>query len=302
MNEPVVFPPERTPGLVFLAAVTLLVVALGAWGIWQASSAVIGPVFLFDLAPVILALALGPWLGYRFYALLMANYVIERDGLHLHWGLRTEVIPMDVVKWIRLAKDLDMPIPLPRLLLPGAVLGRRRIPDFGEIEFLASTPDNLILIATAERIYAVSPADRQGFLQTYQRLTELGSLTPLEAHSIYPTFLLARVWDDAVARYLLLAAIVLSLALLVSVSLAIPSRPQLNLGFNPSGTARDPVPSIQLLLLPVLDVFFLITNLVAGLFFYRRDESRSLAYLIWGCGVVTPLLFLAGVFFIVQTG
>jgi hypothetical protein len=302
MNEPYIFPPERTPGLVFLGVVTVLVVALGAWGIWQASSAVIGPVFLFDLAPVILALALGPWLGYRFYALLTANYVIERDGLRLHWGLRTEVIPINAVKWIRSAKDLDMPIPLPRLLLPGAALGRRHIPNLDEIEFMASTPDNLILIATSERIYAVSPADRQDFLQTYQRLTELGSLTPLEAHSVYPTFLLARVWDDPVARYLLLAAMVLSLALLVSVGLTIPSRLQVNLGFNPSGTARDLVPSIQLLLLPVLDVFFLIADLVAGLFFYRRDESRSLAYLIWSCSVLTPVLFLAGVFFIVQAG
>jgi len=300
VNEPQNFPPERNLGLIFLAASTVLLVIMGGWGIWQASNAVIGPVFLLSLAPVILALALGPWVGYRFYALLTANYVIERDGLRLHWGLRAEVIPMDVVKWIRPAKDMDITIPLPRLYLPGSILGRRRIPNYGEVEFLASTTDNLILIATTERIFAVSPDDPQGFLQAYRRFTELGSLTPLEAQSVYLTFLLARVWDDHTARYLLLAGIVLSLALLVSVSLAIPSRQQVTLGFNPSGALRDLVPSIQLFLLPVLNAFFLIANLVAGLYFYRRDESRTLAYLIWGCGVVTPMLFLAGVLFILQ--
>jgi hypothetical protein len=300
VNEPQNFRPERNPGLVFLAAATVLLVIMGGWGIWKASIAVIGPEFLLALAPVILALALGPWVGYRFYALLMAYYVVERDGLRLHWGLRAEVVPMDTVKWIRPAKDMDITIPLPRLYLPGSILGRRRIPEYGEIEFLASTADNLILIATAERIFAISPDDTQGFLQAYRRFTELGSLTPLAAQSVYLTFLLARVWDDHIARYLLLVDIVLSLALLVSVSLAIPSRQQVTLGINLSGALRDLVPSIQLFLLPVLNAFFLIANLAAGLYFYRRDENRNLAYLIWGCGVVTPALFMAGVLFILQ--
>jgi hypothetical protein len=300
MSESHVFTPERSLGLIFLGTATVFLVLLGVWGIWRASYAVIGPEFLFSLAPIILSLSLAPLLGYRFYALLTANYVIERDGLRLQWGLRAEVIPMDVVKWIRLAKDLDITIQLPTMSLPGAILSRRRIADYGEIEFLASSSDNLVLIATPERTFAVSPADPQRFLQTYRVFTELGSLTPLEAHSTYPTFLLARVWDDRLARYLLLAGFTLTLALLVSVSLVISSHHQVTLGFNPSGALRDLVPSIQLLLLPVLNAFFMIGNLVAGLYFYRNDERRSLSYLIWASGVMTPVLFMAGVLFILQ--
>jgi hypothetical protein len=243
-----------------------------------------------------------PLLTYRLYALRNSLYVLERDGIRIRWGLRAEEIPMTSVLWVHLRSELGTPLPLPRLRWPGAVLGVRHWPGAGNVEFLASNARNLVLVSTPERIFAISPADPEIFLHTFDRFTEMGSLTPLEARSVYPTFLLTRVWRARAARVLLLASLVLSLSLLVWVSLTIPSRLQIYLGFKPDGTFGDPVPAVHMLLLPVVNTIFVLIDSILGLFFFRREESQPYSYLLWGMGVLTPFLFLMAVFFILQAG
>jgi hypothetical protein len=54
-----------------------------------------------------------------------------------------------------------------------------------------------------------------------------------------------------------------------------------------------------LILLPVVSLFFSLVGWLAGLVFYRWADRRTLAQLVWGSGVVTPLLFLLAVMFLV---
>jgi len=308
MEGSFIFYPPRRPGLIFQGAAILGLAAVGLLTLWEATQARVGPVFLFYLLPALLALAVVPFLAYRAYAMWRAAYILERDGLHISWGLRAEDIPMTEVRWVRLAGDMQPSLPMPVLRWPGAVVGVRRLPDGGQIEFLAAQTSPLVLIATADRIYAISPHDPGEFLHKYQHFSELGSLTPLPARSVFPSFLLARVWSTQPARYLLLAGLALSLVLLAWVSLVVPVRPVISLGFTPEGTPTEPVPSVRLLLLPVLNIFFFLANVLAGLFFFRSEGGPEanvrvpLAYLLWGSGVVTPLLFLIGVYFILQAG
>jgi hypothetical protein len=196
------------------------------------------------------------------------------------------------------------------------VLGTRRLHDGGQIEFMASSSDRLVFIATPRGMYAISPADPANFRRIYQRYAEMGSLTPMPPRSVYPTFLVNRVWNELPARYLLLAGLALSLILLVWVSLMAPGHTQISLGFNPDGTLREPVPAVQLLLLPLLNGFFYLTDLALGFFFYRRGDQQTptvalpqgrvipagqaLAYLLWSSGAVTPLLFLVALVTILQ--
>ncbi len=107
-------------------------------------------------------------------------------------------------------------------------------------------------------------------------------------------------WADLPARILMLGGFVLSLILLIWVSLAIAQYPAIALRLAPSGSALDIQPSIRLMLLPVLNVFFYLADLLLGLFFYRRVDYRSLAYLLWGAGSLTPLLFIGAVFFLLR--
>lgn len=297
MNRAHVFYPPVRQGLVIHSAAVLLLLAGGSWGIWQTTQASIGPVFLFYLLPSLLFLALATLLVYRAYALARAYYVLERDGIHLHWGLRSESIPIDQVTWIRRADELGWRLSLPWLRLPGGILGERRQGGVGLVEYLAASTRDMILIATPERAFAITPRDPDAFMRTYSRFVELGSLSPLSALSVSPNQFLGRVWSFPAARGLLLTGALLSLLLFVWTSLVIPGLSQVSLGFLPSGAPRDPIPGVRLLLLPVLNTLIFSFDALLGLFFFRSESSRPLAYLLWLGGALTPLVFLLGVYF-----
>ncbi len=296
-NAFVFHPPVRRGYLVHLTAI-LALLALGSLGLWQAFSTDVGPAFITFLLPGILALGLAILLGYRAYALRSAYYALERDGFRLHWGLRTEVIPINAITWVGLAGELGKDLPLPALRWPGSILGTRHLSGLGPVEFMASRTTDLVLIITRKRVYAISPDDPLAFLQAFQRLTELGSLSPLTSQSIYPTFFLTRVWETRLARSLILAGLFMILFTLVWTSLAVSGRRQIRMGFDLNGEPRDVVPGVRLMLLPVLSAMVYLVDLLLGLFFFREEENRLLAYLLWTGGVLAPLLFLIGVFYI----
>ncbi|MEW5870450.1 MAG: PH domain-containing protein [Chloroflexota bacterium] len=299
MKAELTFRPEQRLGLVFHVVAIAVLAAAAGLGLWQAMGASVGPVFLMYLLPGLMAAAATPLLAYRAYALRTAVYTLEREGIRLRWGLRLEDIPMDAVKWVHRAAELRMALPLPRLRWPGSVVGVQRAAGLGEVEFMAGDARQLVLIGTPGRVYAISPANPAAFLNGFQRVTEMGSLSPLPARSLYPTVLLRRVWADRPARALLLGGLALSLLLLIWVSLAIPGRSQVSLRFLPDGMPGELIPSVRLLL-PVLNAIFYLVDVLLGLFFFRRSDSQPLAYLLWGSGALSPVLFLVGTFFILQ--
>jgi hypothetical protein len=299
VNDEFTFHPPKRAGIVFhLIAIAFLTLG-GAWGLWQAVHSSVGPTFLLYLLPFIFALPLVPFLIYRLNNLENASYTLERDSLRLRWGLRFESLPMIKVQWIRPASDLQESLRLPRLRWPGAVLGTRRLSGgMTVIEFLASQTSDLLVIATPGRFFAISPDEPNEFLQAYQHFTELGSLLPPEPQSVHPTILVTRVWQTRPARYLILAGALLGLGLLIWSSLVIPGRQQISVGFLSTGVPRPPIPSIRLMLLPILNGFAYLFDLFLGLAFFRRTETQPLAYLLWSTSVFVSVLFFIAVYFI----
>jgi hypothetical protein len=276
---------------------TIIVVALAVLISWQP----INLVFAVLIFLAVLAFFPIPILAYRLYSLTRANYRINRDQLTISWGLRAEQIPVSDIEWVRPLTALSGRIPMPFLRLPGSVLGLRRHPDLGPVEFLASDAKSLLLVATSQKIFAISPQDPVNFLQDIQRAIEMGSLTPTLQKSVYPSFVVAQAWDSLAARYLWLAGFFANIGLLAWVSLMAPSLGHISLGFLPSGTARPPSPGISLILLPIVSAFFYLVGWVAGLIIYRREDRRPMAFIVWISGVVSSLLFLVAVLFIVIT-
>ena len=288
--------------MIFHGIAVIVLAAAGVLGLWKASQAESGSSFLFYLLAALLAIVFLPGLIYRIYALQRARYILARDGISLYWGLRHEEIPIDKVDWVGSAEANRMSFSKPFLRLPGAVLGVRPQADGKPIEFLAARDTKLILINTPERVYAISPANEIEFLQTYRKLAEFGSLAPIESQSDYPTFLLSRSWADRPARILLIASALLALGLIAWVSLSIPNHDLISLRLTETGSPVELVPGIRLLLLPVLNTFFFFIDLLLGLFFYRRIETRSLSYLMWASSLLTSLLFTGAVYFILRAG
>jgi hypothetical protein len=295
------FPPDRQRGLVIHISLFLVLALIAGLAAWQAFKSTISVTQTVLILVTALAFFPLPFIAYRTYALIWSNYALSRETLRLQWGLRVEEIPLSNVEWVRPVGDLASPLRLPVLHLPGSVMGVRRQPDLGLVEFLASNTDNLLLVATAKRIFAISPADPAAFTQNFARSIEMGSLSPMPARSVYPSFVMLDAWQSPLARYFWIAGLLLNIGLLVWVSLQAPTLPDIPLGFTPTGAPLEPVSGVQLILLPVISFFLFFVGWVAGLYFYRRPQQKALSFILWGSGTLTALLFLFGVLFILTT-
>ena len=301
MNNPKVghFPPAKRTGVTVHVIVIIVLVAVSVWGFWNLPNAEVGPSYVTYLLLALLAFAPIPVLGYRAYALLRADYYIDRDSLAVIWGLRVEDIPLTDIEWVRPASDLTRPLSLPRLRMPGAVLGTRRHSDLGVVEFIASNTKNLILVATSKRVFAISPENPAAMVQTFARAIELGSLTPADAVSVYPSFIITQAWETPLARFLWMSGLFLNLGLVVWVGILIPSLSEVPFGFNTLGMPDNVVASSQLILLPLISGFMYVVGLIAGLYFYRWEANRPLAFAVWIAGTISTVIFLLAVLFLV---
>jgi hypothetical protein len=280
-------PPRRT-GILVQGGLILILLVLGGYFFFRAAQDPSGLNFLLDMLIALVLFVPLPLLFYRLYALLNAIYILRRDGLMIRWGLRREDIPLYQIEWMRPASELGFRLPLPWLRLPGGILGSRRVPELGLVEFMASNVRQMILVATPDKVYAISPDQANQFMQNFLQISELGSLAPIEAQSVYPKLLLGRVWEDRLARLLILSSLGIGVVLLVVVTIAIQGLDTIN-WVMPGVTA----PAERLLLLPVLDGLIWLFNLLLGIFLIRRGGSQKIAaYMLWGCAGLTGFLLL----------
>ena len=290
------FPPPRRLGLLIHGGIMIVLAVISVTGFYYLSRADVGSGFIIWLLVALLGFAPIPFFGYRAYSLFRANYILDRDSLALIWGLRVEDIPLNDIEWIRHINDLTHPLKMPGFSLPGGILGVRRHPDLGVVEYLASESKKILLVATAKRIFAISPNNPTALTQTFARATEMGSLTLVEAKSVYPSFVIAQAWEHTIVRFLWLSGLFLNIGLFVWVSIIIPLMSRVSLGFR-----AESVPSTQLIILPIVSLFLFVLGWLAGLYFYRWDKERALAFVVWASSALTSLCFLVAVFFIINT-
>ena len=288
------FLPSRRSGFIFQGVILVFLGVSGGLSFWSSLRQDIGSDLVFFLVLSVLFLAPTPLILYRIYSLSQATYTLERDGLRIRWGLRAEDIPLPQIEWVRPASELGFALRMPWIATPGAFLGTINVEGLGMVEFVASDVHTMLLVATPSKVYAISPADPNAFIRSFRRMIELGSLSPLPSYSARPVVFIERVWNDRPARYMLIAGLILTVALFLLVSLRIPSMSSVSLGFNAARQPFTPGPAESLLLLAVLGGFAYALDLLVGLFFYRRESSRPVAYLLWGTSVAAPVLLLVG--------
>jgi hypothetical protein len=297
--DPLLFYPPRRQGVILHTGVALLLALVDAVSFFYAAQQAVGSYFVLLLLLSLALLAPLILVCYRGYALAQASYTLERDGLRLRWGLRAEDIPLPEVEWVRPASDLAFRLPLPFLSTPGSLLGTINAPDLGPVEFMAADLGSLLLIATPHKVYAISPADPHSFVAAFQRVVEMGSLSPLLPATTLPAAFLQSVWSDRAARYLSLAGLLLTVALFVMVGLVIPSHSSIALGWTSNGLPVEPGPPERLLLLPVLGTFTYVLDLLLGLYLYRFLPLRPVSFLLWVGALITPILLIIAVAYMV---
>jgi len=276
-------------GLLFLAlllgTVTISVIQLGrasasAWIIlWVAL-----PLACIPLASLI---------AYRLYGLLTAHYWLDRDAFRLAWGLATERIPLEAIARPRLGTVFGSVLhPGWGLWWPGCVVGQRKVEGIGLVEFFAtSLGPGLIVLSAGERHLAISPPDREAFLQAFRDAVRLGSLERVPARSQRPDFLFSRLWADRLARGLIVGGLALPLLLLAYLAIRAPGLPSgAPFGFDPEGNPGPLAPPGRLLLLPFIGGLVWLTDLAVGAWLFRREGDQRLGYALWATAVLLGLL------------
>lgn len=298
MKLPSEFSPPRRRGVIFYLGVALLLLGLCGFLLLLAMEQPSSGCFALALLGGVLLFLPIPFILYSVYALLRARYIIDRDGLRLRWGLRSEDIPLTDVQWVRPASELASSLTIPGSSPGGILRGKRPSADLGEVEFMAADRRNLLLVATTSRVFAISPARQEEFLQAFQYAFELGSIQPITPQSTQASLFITNILADRRARFSILAGILLTIALLVAVALIIPTRTSINLGYPTAAAAPEPSPSDRLLLLPVLSFFSLAIDLTLGFFLYRRQNLRTIAYLVFASSLLVPLLLFIALLFL----
>ncbi len=292
------FNPPRRKGYILYAGLTLLLLGLSGFLLIFALDQQSSGFFALALLGAVIVLVPIPFILYATYALLRAKYILDREGLKIRWGLRVIDIPMPDIEWVRMADKKQTKMPTPAWSFTGLMRGVRHSPDLGEVEFLASDQNRLVLVGTADRVFAISPEKPNDFLKAFQSAFELGSITPLKPISKQAGTFIVSVFADRRARLLIILESALILALLVTVAVIIPTRPTIALGYQPGGPQNAASPSDRLLLLPVLSLFALAVDLTLGFFLFRIERTRIVAYLILASGLIAPLLFFFSLIFL----
>jgi len=287
-----IFFPDRRQGVILHGILIVLLVLMMVMALWAATGWAEGSIFVIFIILIVILTALIPFVLYRGYALINGRYILERDGLRIRWGLRTEDIPLTDIEWLRRANESGYSIQTPLLAWSGAILGEKHSESLGTIEFIASNLEKIILVATPAKVYAISPQNPRDFELAFQRTFEMGSLFPLESLSTRPAAFVQQVLKDKFAKYLVPLNIGLTMLLWLVSGFIIANHQLLPLGFSPQGQPLEMVTSQQLLLIPILGLFVLVMNIILGLFFFRRIEYYKISYLLWSGGVITPILLL----------
>ena len=254
-----------------------------------------GGAYVVFLALFLVCLISLPMAGYALYGLLKAVYLVSRDGVLLRWGMREIYLPMTEIEWVRTYESMGLEMRLPSLSWSGILRGRSFTRELGSMEFLATEPTQLVLIATAQSVYAVSPADQIGFIRSMQTALESGSISPVAGYAVEPFSFFNRLWEDRTARTLAVAGVVFNIALLAVIQLIIPQEPTISLGFTPGGSVMPALPTTNLRLLSLLSLMFAFLDVVLGINFYRVAQWRHLAYLLWSMMGLLPFLLILAI-------
>jgi hypothetical protein len=289
-----VFTPPRARG--FILGLLLLAVLAGmtAVGLYQLGSSPVSPAIVIWVIMPLIGLPLAAVVAYRLYGLLTARYRLDRDGFYLVWGQAMEQVPLSMVKSVDVVDEGAASLrPDVGLWWPGCIVGRTRSADDKGVEFFATgLRSRLVLVTTEAGSLAVSPADPSAFGQAFVDATRMGSLQPVSAVSRRPDYFSSRMWNDRLARGLLLGGLILDLLLLGFLAVRAPDLgASVPFGFGPRGTPGPMVPPGRLLLLPLIAGLCWLGDLALGAWLYRRDPEKPIAYAVWTSALVVGGLF-----------
>ena len=242
---------------------------------------------LLLLAPLFLTI-------YRIFTIITTNYSLTRDALEIKWGLRRELIPLREIEWVHPVSDFQTPLPIPYGKIRASYYDEIDINGLGKTLFVATKPDQMVLIKHNQAYIVLSPTDKESFTQVFIELSQMGSLESPEAESENLKMLWQRVIEDKIAKNLLILTAI-SLFILIAMAVVIVA-----IDAPVVWVDMIPVPPTRLFLLALLGLLFTLMNTIFALFLYLQERTgKAIVYLILAWSVLTNLALSFAMLFMV---
>jgi hypothetical protein len=288
------FRPPRTLGTLMgglLAAwCYLLVIGLVVRGVTQ-------PVSLGVLAPYLAAVlffGLGGLFAYWTYSCHTLRYMLDRNGLSIHWGDIRQTVPVGQIE--RLVPGREAPPPrIAGVSWLGHHVGQALVERIGDTLFYSThrSPEELLYVVTPSQSYAISVEDEVEFAGELQSFQKLGALVSLPQATERVSLAAQPFWQDRLGQGLALAAVVVCATTLGYVFHQYPGLPEsLPLSFPSLGGVVRVASKHELLTIPSTGVGLLLVNLVLG--FVLHGWERMVGYLLLLAALAVQGILLAG--------
>ncbi len=273
--------------------VAIIVVDVGL--IWLAATRplTIGT-FIIGLA-VLVSLGLLGLIGYWLYGLAYSGYSLDRNVLVIHWGLTEQTIPTGQIERVLTGDEVEGHIQFYGGMWPGYCVGYGEVPGAGPAFFYATIPPrHQVYIVTPGLTYGISPADREGFLESLHKRLQMGPTQIVEQSSRRPGFLNWAIWQDRLGLFLLATGFLAVLALTGLLCFQFPALPWLvPLHFDAAGSPDRLGLQGQIFIIPLIGLLTILLNGALGMLVYRRERMAS--YLLWGGAILVQVLAWAAV-------
>lgn len=205
------------------------------------------------------------------------------------------MIPTPQIERVVLGEELKGQVRFRGVRWPGHWVGYGEVEGLGPTLFYATVPPRRqVFLVTPGLTYAISPEDRNGFLQALHTRMQMGPTQAVEPSSHGPAFLKWGFWRDRLGLGLILGTLGGNLALFGFLSARFPTLPRLlPLHFDAAGSPDRLGAQGQIFFLPLIGVVVMLVNGGLGGVLYRRE--RMAAYLLWGGSAVVQVLLWAAV-------
>jgi len=279
-------------GFGLMSFVTLVTAAL----IGVAASRPIGlGTFIVGIA-VTFGLVLAGLIAYWVYGLAGASYKLDRNALIINWGTSKQVIPTGQIKRVLTGDEIEGRLRFYGGRWPGHWVGYGELAEEGATLFYATQPlEEQIFVVTPGLAYAISPTEREAFLESLQQRLQMGPTQAMEQTSMRPSVIDWAIWQDALGLVLLGVATLAFVLLLGVLTARFPRLPMLiPLRFRPSGSPDRLGPRSEIFLLPLISFLALVINGLLGGISYRRDRVAS--YMLWASAILMQILIWTATF------
>jgi hypothetical protein len=253
-----------------------------------------GPGLGFTVAMQMIAMALAVLWLYGLIELLSLRYAVDRNGVEIRTAFAKQTIPHAAILRVESGSSAESVGRLRGMTWPGYMRGTLSARPYGRIAVWGTEPlERQLILVTEEICYAISPADRAGFMQRFTMRKDLGALESLPQRLTPIGIATWSIWRDRGFWMAMAFGLALNAALAALSVTRYSTLPTIiPLHWNAQGQADRLASRSEVFAIPQIGSVVLLMSLVLAILLHHRERFAA-RLLAWGCIGVQIALWAA---------